>query len=206
MATTVRTRPVIEGISLTHFTLTTLLFIATLCNILLSILSTVAWTSSRRWTSSPDGCLSSHTAHVYCGFARWGLFLFFSVGALLCVVATGTMTARILRRSSGNKIDHGYVMRGAFFTVCVYAPLVYLGWADVTVVGPALAEANMGGNLTEVERAESGPWKLGKERIAGDGNARAVLFEGITGAFILQSMDAGVPTAEAAMMAAHLCL
>ncbi|KAI9897180.1 hypothetical protein N3K66_008202 [Trichothecium roseum] len=230
-----------QPISLTHLALTTLLFLATLSNFLLAVLSTAAWTSSRhrrRAASSPspspypEGCLRSarRLGHVYCGFTRWGLFLFLSVGALLCAAATATMTIRMLgrdaaarhRRNDGGR--NGYVLRGALFTVCVYAPLIYLGWADVTVVGPALAGAGAGGGggvspgggdnsssaaagaMVGIESIE--PWDLGKGgTLLGTAETpRVVFFEGITGAFILQSMDAGVPTADAAMMAAHLCL
>ena len=227
-------------ISLTHLALTTLLFLATLSNFLLAVLSTAAWTSSRRRRSAassslsptpsplPEGCLRSarRLGHVYCGFTRWGLFLFLSVGALLCAAATATMTVRMLgrdaaarhRRSDGGR--SAYVLRGALFTVCVYAPLIYLGWADVTVVGPALAGTAGAGGLGGDDNSSSAaagamagvegmePWDLGKGGTLFDAaeTPRVVFFEGITGAFILQSMDAGVPTADAAMMAAHLCL
>ena len=197
-----------EPLTLTSIVLVTSLFLYSVCYLILAVASTVAWSQTRKWVSSADCQIHG----VYCGFSRWALYLFISVAAFVCFIITALMTRRSLMSGGFNqgkrdRIVHArdrfyrsyptrdpaddapYIFRGVLLTLAILAPLIYCGWSDVTVIGPERCEANISPNATLAVNTNS-----------------TVMFEGISGVFIIEVMDQKIATTKIAFILAHFTL
>ena len=189
-----------DTVSLTRLVLTVLVFLYSLAHLLLAIVASLAWTSAQRFVGSHECWLGGRE---YCGFVRWGLYLFISIASLVsCVTAAGMgaagMRALSLPSTSASRytspapglassFDPAYILRGVLLTLAFLAPLVYLGWQDVTVVAPESLEAHM--NTTA-----NGTIPMHRP------------FEGLSGVFILEMMDKSSMLTHVAFILTHFNL
>lgn len=179
-------------------------------NLILFVLSCLAWTKAKDHAASRDCNLM---AFVGCGFTRWALYSFMAASALICFVSTAIIALSSVFRARGAAVDPLYVFRGVFFTLLLLVPIIYLGWSNLSVV---LSDADAYFTL-KAQAAICKEWYRTHPElipIQGDDHAcnnlegldTGVSFGGLGGAFILEVMDPDFLGAKPAFVMAHFNL
>ncbi|KND92158.1 hypothetical protein TOPH_03112 [Tolypocladium ophioglossoides CBS 100239] len=177
-------------------------------NLVLFVLSCVAWSKAKDHASNDCILMGS----VECGFTRWALYSLIAAAAMICFSITAVMAVSSVFRARGAPVDPLYVFRGIFFTLLLLAPIIYIGWSNLNVV---LDDANAHYTMRaqEVICDEWGRVKPEFKDMQGypdkdracdmtDVNTGA-RFSGLGGAFILEVMDSNFLGTKAAFAMAH---
>ncbi|POR32144.1 Uncharacterized protein TPAR_07652 [Tolypocladium paradoxum] len=194
---------------LTKLILAGLIALYSVSNLVLLVVSCVAWSSAKDRADSRDCTLMGF---VGCGFTRWALYSFIAAAALICFLITAIMALSSVFRTRGAALDPLYVFRGVFFTLLLLAPIIYLGWSNLIVV---LSDANAY-FTRKAQVAICEEWDRSKPKFSHTPdddhvcNTRdthtGVSFGGLGGVFILEVMDPDFLSAKAAFAMAHFNL
>lgn len=135
-------------------------------NLILVLLSTVAWIAARiRVLHGPCQQLG-----VGCDFTRWGFYLFAAVSAAISSTTAGLMALNTLLRPRNSTLDPVWVFRGVFFTLMPLMTMVYIGWSTPDKP-PGILKYPRQLDVLDIDNPDQLPLR------------------GIGGAFILEVMD-----------------
>ncbi|KAM3550598.1 hypothetical protein MY1884_008172 [Beauveria asiatica] len=105
-------------------------------NFFLVILSARAWKVMQSGAAEQDRALCQIGLLANCSASHANLYGFIMIAAIAATLTSGLIAARLILQRPSIPVDSNWVFRGIFFTLLLFAPLLYLGWTVPTDLSP----------------------------------------------------------------------
>jgi hypothetical protein len=184
----------------TKIVLVSLTSLYSIVSFVLFIMSAGAWQKAYHRANNVASCM---VGDPNCSLARWALYGFFTVAALIFSITSGLIAFRGICHRKLSPIDPVFVFRGMFFTLLIMAPLLFIGWT------PSFAAPSMDDDFYARSVCPDGSDDCNASALPGSTKwimPTSHSLAGLSGTFILESTDPFSKCGKSAMIMAHVQL